>query len=624
MSAATHPDRQAPEEPGKPRWRQVLRRFPELAEGLRLLWRAAPGWSLANAAVLLLEGVVPLVGLLLLKRVVDTLTAALAAPEPALREPLFYAALVGAVALVGALLQALSSLIGEAQGQLLTDHLQGRIHARSVELDLAYFENPEYYDHLHRAQQEGFFRPARIAAGLAQLARGVVALVAVAGLLIVLNPWIVVIVVALSLPGLAVKLKYSEELYLWRRDRTATERLALMIDRMLTQVRFAKEVRLFGLGEHLARRHQELRRILRRERLALARKRAAADLGTQGGGTVAVFGALVFIVLQAARGEITLGDLVMYFGALQRALATTQQLLGAVANLYEDSLYLAYLRGFLELEPRVTDPPEPLPVAPLSRGIVFEDVSFAYPGRNLEVLRGVSLELRAGEVTALVGENGAGKTTLVKLLCRLYDPDSGRIQWDGDDLRRLAAGELRRRIAVAFQDFAQFPATVGENIAYGDVERPRDDAAVAAAARVAGAEGAIAALPGGYGTPLGKWFLGGQELSLGQWQKIALARAFYRRDAELVVLDEPTAGLDALAEAELFASFRRLIAGRTALLISHRFSSVRMADRIYVLAEGRVVESGSHRELVRLDGLYAKMFNVQARMYRLDGPRVSG
>ena len=306
----------------------------------------------------------------------------------------------------------------------------------------------------------------------------------------------------------------------------------------------------------------------------------------------------------------------MVFAALQRGLNATQQMLQALAGLYEDSLFMAHLRSFLSLEPRIVDPAEPVPVpVPLAHGLVCEGVSFGYPQREEDALRDINLELRAGEVTALVGENGAGKSTLVKLVCRLYDPQEGTISWDGQDLRRLSVDELRQQVTVVFQDFAQFPATVRQNITYGDVTGTPEKTRLAEAVRAAGAESVIDALPAGLDTPLGKWFEGGHELSVGEWQKIALVRAFYR-DAQLIVLDEPTSGLDALAEVELFAAFRHLIAGRTALLISHRFSSVRMADRIYVLAEGRVVECGSHEELIREGGLYARMFNAQARMYQ--------
>ncbi len=605
-----------PRREGRLRPRATMRRLLELRRGLSLLWSAAPGWALANGAVLLLQGIVPLAGLLLLKRLVDAMTAAVGSPAPSVRGPLLLVGLIGAVVLFGAALQALSLVIDEIRNQQLTDHVQDLIHAKSIQLDLAFFETPEYQDHLHRAQQEGPSRPASLAAGLAGLFQNAIGLLAVTALLVVFNPWIVVVVAVLSLPGLIVKLRSSEEFYRWQQRRTPTERRVRSVDWMLTFVQFAREVRLFGLGEHLRDRHRVLRTKLLRERLALAKKRAVAYLGTQAGGTLAVVGALALVVTQMARGEISLGELVMYYGALQRALSTTQQLLGSLAGLYEDSLFLINLGAFLELELRVFDPEDPQPVAcPLTRGIVVDGVSFSYPGAEEPVLNDIELEIKSGETIALVGENGAGKSTLVKLLCRLYDPDAGRILWDGCDLRDLRIADLRRQITVAFQDFARFPVTVRENIRFGDLERDADDHLVLDATIAAGAARLVTDLPQGYDTEMGVWFEGGQELSPGQWQKLALARAFFR-DAQVIVFDEPTSELDALAEAELFVRFRELTRGRTTLLISHRFSSVRMADRIFVLSQGRIVESGSHDELVRLKGLYARMFEVQARMYR--------
>ena len=611
MGSETHPPKR-----GRLRPCETLRRLLELKSGLALLWSAAPRWTLANGIVLLLQGLLPLAGLLILKRLIDATTAAVGSSESALREPLLYVGLVGVVVLFGGLLQAISILIDEIRNQRLTDHVQDLIHAKSVELDLSLFETPEYQDTLHRAQEEGPFRPTSLATGLATFVQSSVGLMAVTALLIAFNPWIVLVVVVLSLPGLVIKLKHSEELYRWRHGRTSTERRARFVDWMLTLVQFAREVRLFGLGDHLRARHRALRGELLHERLALARKRAIGYLGTLTGGTLAVVGALVLVVFQMARGTISLGDLVMYYGALQRALAATQQLFGSLAGLYEDSLFLSNLKAFLELEPRVTDPENPKSVTgPMTQGIVFDGVSFSYPGAEEPVLKDLRFAIRPGETIAVVGENGAGKSTLIKLLCRLYDPAAGRILWEGHDLRDFRLADLRRQITMAFQDFARFPVTVRENICFGDLDQVAKDRQVLAAAISAGAERMVAGLPREYDTELGIWFEGGQELSSGQWQKLALARAFFR-DAQVVVFDEPTSDLDALAEAELFERFRELTKGRTTVLISHRFSSVRMADRIFVLSEGRMIERGSHDELIRVGGLYARMFEAQAGMYR--------
>jgi ATP-binding cassette subfamily B protein len=600
-----------------PRLDERLRRLIRLRRALGLVREAAPGWAWASLALLVGQAAVPLLGLLLVKLLVDSITRALAAPAPlmALGEPLGYVLLIGLVALAASLLQALSSVVGEGLGQKLTDHVQGLIHARSVELDLAYFETPSYYDHLHRAQREGGHRPAQVVSGLAALLRGGLSLLGVAGLLLAFDPFIVLLLAAAAVPGLLVRLRHSRQLYGWRLFRTATERLLLLHDWMLTHQIFAKEVRLFGLGPHLQRRHRELRDTLRRERMSLARRRAAADVMAQSAGTVAVVLAMGFLVKRVVLGTITLGALVMYYQALQRGLGYLQQVLTALAGLYEDSLFLANLEQFLEQRPRVVDPPDPVPLDhPGPLGIRLERVTFRYPGRSEEAVRGVCLEIGAGEIAAVVGRNGSGKTTLVKLLCRLYDPDEGQVLLGGHDLRRYRVAELRRQFGVIFQDFAQFPVTVRENIGFGDTARAQDGEAVRAAAAWAGALPLIDGLPQGLDTLLGRWFSGGHELSHGEWQRVALARARFR-DARVVVLDEPTSSLDALAEADLLGRLRQLLDGRTALFISHRFSSVRSADRIFVMDGGAVVETGRHEELMACGGLYARMFRAQAERY---------
>jgi ATP-binding cassette subfamily B protein len=330
----------------------------------------------------------------------------------------------------------------------------------------------------------------------------------------------------------------------------------------------------------------------------------------------AVFGSLVVIAHRTVAGGITLGAMIMYFQAFQRGLGFIQQLLAGLAGLYEDSLFLNNLFEFLDLKPRLISPghPEAFPKV-IRRGIEFDGVGFTYPSCGRAALTEVNLTIAPGEIVALVGNNGSGKSTLVKLLCRLYDPDRGAIRIDEVDLRRLGTDSLRREIGVLFQDWAPYYVTARENIWFGNVALRPDDPRIAAAAGLAGAGEMISGLPRGYDTVLGRWFEEGVELSYGQWQTIALARAF-AREAQIVILDEPSSSLDAATEAGLFDRFRELAAGRTAILISHRFSSVRMADRIVVMAEGRIVEAGSHAELMERQGKYAGMFNLQARHYR--------
>jgi ATP-binding cassette subfamily B protein len=386
---------------------------------------------------------------------------------------------------------------------------------------------------------------------------------------------------------------------------------------MLSTDQAAKEIRLFHLGPLFIERFKTLREQMRRERLGLAGKSALAEFGTRTAATVAVYGAYGFMAVRTLQGAITLGGLTMYYQAFQRGQGLLQGVFSGIVGLYEHNLYLSDLEEFLKLERRVAEPADPRPVPrPMQRGIAFENVTFNYPTRAGEpILEDISLTIRPGEMIALVGENGAGKTTLIKLLCRLYDPTAGRITWDGVDLRDFDTVALRREISVIFQDYVKYQLTARENIQFGNADLPPDEARVVEAATHSGADPVIRNLKDGYDTVLGKWFDGGEELSIGQWQKVALARAFLR-ESQVIVLDEPTSAMDAKAEYELFRQFRQLAAGRAAVLISHRFSTVRMADCIYVLEGGRIIERGTHADLMTRNGTYARLFEMQAQHYR--------
>ncbi len=453
--------------------------------------------------------------------------------------------------------------------------------------------------------------------GLLRLGQNAISLVAVAGLLLAFNWGIAVVLFAGVIPGVLVRLKFAGKQYRWQRKRTQTERKAHYFNQVLTGDTHAKEMRLFGLSRIFMERFQGLRKTLRREKLGLARQRALADFGAQAGATIAVFGAFGYIAFRTVQGTITIGDMVMYYQAFQRGLGFLQEVLGGLSDLYENNLFLSNLYEFLELEPRVKKPAEPVSVpTPLEKGIVFDGVEFQYPGANSKVLRDISFVIQPGEVVALVGENGSGKTTLIKLLCRLYDPAKGAITWDGCDLKSFDPDVLRKQVSVIFQDYVKYHLPVRENIWLGNTELPEnDDTAIDAAARKSGAHRVVARLPRGYDTMLGKWFEDGVELSIGEWQMVALARAFLR-DAQMIVLDEPTSSLDARAEYEVFEKFKQLLDGRTAILISHRFSTVRMADRIFVLNGGRITEAGTHAELMELGGQYAELYEKKARNYR--------
>ena len=586
-----------------------------IARAARFVWRAAGRYTAASVALVVVQSALPLAALYLVKLIVDAIAAAAGGTNPAALDSVFMLiAIAAGVAIAGVAVNSLASVVNERHAELVADHMHDVLHAKSIEIDLEYYENPHYYDTLHRAQQEAPYRPARIVKGLIGACQSGLSLVAMAALLLSFHWGIALVLFVAVVPEALVQLKYANLMYAWRRSCTPTERYAQYYDWMMTGTAHAQELRLFDLGGLFMRQFRDLRERLRRERFAIIERRSKVEFGTQALATVAVFSAYALIAYRAMGGAITLGDLVMYFGAFQRGQEFLRQFLRSLAGLYEDNLFLANLYEFLDLKRRLAEPAQPKPVPrPLRKGIVFEGVSFSYGAK--EALAEVDLVIPAGTTVALVGENGSGKTTLIKLLARLYDPKAGRITLDGIDLREFATAALRREISVIFQDYVRYNLTARENIWFGNVDSSPDAERIAHAANHAGAGELIRGLPRGYETVLGKWFDDGEELSVGEWQKIALARALLR-DAQIVVLDEPTSAMDAAAEYEVFQRFHQLANGRTAILISHRLSTVKMADHIYVLHAGRVVESGTHGELVRKDGTYAHLFATQASGYR--------
>ena len=589
----------------------------QLRRALRLVWESGPGWTLASGALLVFQATLPLLTLYLIKLVVDSVVAAI----PDNREEAFgrvalLIGLAGGVTLVSALCRSVAAFVSDAQAQVVTDHMHDILHAKSVAVDLEYYENSQYHDTLQRAQQEASFRPTRILNGLIQVVQSGISLLAMAGLLFAFHWSVAVILFGAAVPGALLRTRYASQMYRWQRQRTTTERQAWYLHWMLTGIAYAKEMRLFGLGPLFIRRFRDIRAQLRHERLAITSRRSAAELAGQASLILAVFGTYAFVTYRTVQGAITIGDLVMYYQAFQRGQEFLREMLSGLAGLYEDHLFLRSLYEFLDLGRVVVEPQVPKAVPrPLRAGIVFDHVSFQYPTGTRKILQDITLAIHPGESVAIVGDNGSGKTTLIKLLCRLYDPTGGTITIDGVDVRDFNTEALRRHIGVIFQDYSHYYVTAAENIWFGDVETPPEHGRITAAARHSGADDVIMKLPQGYDTVLGKLFDHGEELSIGEWQKIALARAFMR-DAQILVLDEPTSALDAYAEYETYKQFRRLAEDRTTILISHRLSTVKMADRIYVLDDGRIAEHGSHDRLIREGGRYARLFESQARHYR--------
>ncbi len=603
----------------EPKFKRLeIERVSQIKRALLLVWQSGRGLTLAGAFLVVLQGVIPLAGLYLTKLIVDAVSAGITSPDKAaaLRQVAFYVVLAAMVILFGALCSSLAGLVRQAQSQVVSDHVHDVLHARGIQLDLEYYENSQYYDTLHRTMREAPFRPVRIVNGLVMIGQSAIALLAIAGLLVSFHWAIPLALFLATVPGAVARVRCGRKIHAWQIQTTGLERRAGYFHQLLLDEVYAKEVRLFNLGPLFKKRFAEARKRLRQERFKFSIKQSLAELSTLAGGTVVIFGSYAYIAYQTVNGLLTLGDLVMYFGAFQRGQGFLQELLGASVGLYEDSLFLTSFHDFLNLKQKVIqiDHPKPVPI-PMQGGVAFNHVSFTYPNSSRRALEDITLSIKPGEVIGLVGENGSGKTSLIKLLCRLYDPTSGDITVDGTHLSDLPILEWRRSLSVVFQDYRRYYTTMRENIWFGNLDLPPDDERIIQAARDSGIDSTISSFASGYDTMFGKWLENGEELSIGQAQKLALARAFVR-DAQILILDEPTSAMDAKTEYEVFKRFRETTEGRTVILISHRLSTLRVADRIYVLQDGRIIETGAHDELVRHGGNYALLFETQAQAYR--------
>jgi ATP-binding cassette subfamily B protein len=596
--------------------REAIPQSLRLGRAFRLVWNAAPRWTALNLCLVVIAGLLPLAALYLMKRIVDIVTVGITAAHQALayQAVLTWVLLAAFVALLTAFSRSVGELASDAQSQLVTDHVSDQIHAQSILIDLEYYEDSSYYDTLHRAQREATYRPTRIVNGLIQIGQHGISLLGVVGLLFAFNPLLALVLVAAAFPVVLSRVFYTRKLYRFEQEQTRQERKAWYYHWIMTDTTYAKELRLFDFGALFRARYRQLRRDLRQGRLAITRRRVTGDLTVQVFATLAIFGTLAYAAYLAIQGRVTIGDLIAIFLSFQIGLASSQAILRGLAGLYEDNLFLANFYQFLDLQPKIKTPSHPVPLpGQMNEGLRFEAVSFSYPQSETRVLDQVDLTISPGEVIALVGQNGSGKTTLVKLLCQLYQPTSGRITLDGIDLRRTDPVEWRGQISVLFQDYAHYQLKAWENIWLGDAGADPDLDRIVRAAALAGVDPLIKGLPDGYDSYLGHWFEDGSEISTGEWQKIALARAFLRH-TQIIVLDEPTSSLDPLAEAELFTRFRRLIKDRSAVIISHRFSTVQMADTIYVMQGGKIIERGTHHDLLRLGDSYARLFQAQVAL----------
>src|SRR6266568_3108816 len=603
-------------------WRERLEALRYVPALFRLIWRTHRGYTTAIVVLRVVRSVIPVATSWVGKLILDSVIAARAghASYALLWK---YVAFELALVLTGEILARGSSLIESLLSDLFSNDMSVKLMEHAATLDLAQFEDPNFYDHLERARRQTVGRIALLTQAVSMSQDGVT-LITLGGALVAYSPWMLLLLVIAVLPSFLGETHFAalgySLLFRWTPERRQLDYLRYVGASDKT----AKEVQMFGLAPWLTERYRALSQKFYDENKQLSIRRGIVSALLSILGTIGYYAAYVVILIRAVKGDITIGTLTFLAASFGRGRDVIQNILLSASNVYEQALYLRDLFVFLDMRPTIESPPDARPVpSTIKSGFVFENVGFKYPGSDRWAVRNVNLVLGPGERVALVGENGAGKTTLTKLMARLYDPTEGRITLDGVDLKEYDLASLRRAIGVIFQDFVRYDMRFDENIGVGEIESVRTDleknngtpVAITAAAENSLAASLLPRFSKGYQQMLGRRFDEGVDLSGGEWQKIALARA-YIRDAQVLILDEPTAALDARAEYEVFLRFSELVAGRMAVIISYRFSTVRMADRIIVLRHGTVVEDGTHEALVAQGGLYATLFALQAEGYR--------
>jgi ATP-binding cassette, subfamily B, bacterial len=583
---------------------------------LGIVHRAAGGWTVAWFATLVLQGIIPAGVVYLTKWLIDSVAAAVGAGASM---DVVTMVMMPALAMIGLLVlqQILGSVIewiNTAQTELVQDHMKALIHSKAVEVDFGFYENSTYYDRLEQANSQATSRSLALLQNMGGVLQGIVTLVSISVILITYSILLPIVLLVSTLPALYVVVRHNQLYHDWWHKTTADRRWAGYFDTMMTVQAAAAEVRIFNLGQFFSTSYQILRKRLRGERLDLLRKQTVAKFGAGMFALVMTGGVMGWIGLRALRGTATLGDLGLFYQAFNQGQSLMRNLLSNAGQMYTNTLFLEHLFVLLSTHPEIHDPEEPADFPKrITQGIEFRNVSFSYPGVEHKALENFSMDFPAGKIVAIVGANGAGKSTLTKLLCRFYDPTEGQVLLDGVDIKRYRLADLRRQISIMFQFPMRYQAVAAENIGLGSKDQSPTREEIVAAAKGAGAHEFIERLHQGYDTLLGRWFQSGTDLSGGEWQRIALARAFLRR-GEIVVLDEPTSSMDSWAENEWLRRFRKLVEGRTAIIITHRFTTAMQADMIHVMEDGNVVESGTHEELIELGGRYAASWMEQMRI----------
>ena len=616
------PEKPQEEQDEKFQLQKVFLAFIELPRIVRLVWPTSPVLTSMLALISLVGGFLPALNVWITRGIVDNVILLLIGRLHSMVPVWSFVGALLAVNLVQSLLSTLSNISQQLLQERVANRVQLMVLGKANSLDLAFFEDSEFYDKLRQASDESIYKPLQIISQLFDFFKTFVTLISMLALLLSLAWWLAIVALLLPIPSFISSSRYGWRGYQKMRRENPERRRMLYLFRLMTFDTYNKEIKLFNLGNFFLKQYEELAEIFYQENKKIVLGRYLAGFAWGSLSILANSAIYIYVAFKAVARAISVGSLTMYAQAAMQVGSSFQGVLGDLSGIYENNLFVSTLYEFLEYQPRIVSPkesaaPKPDPASP-GLSVEFRDVSFTYPGKDpatQAALRHVSFTIHAGEAVALVGRNGAGKTTIVKLLTRLYDPDEGQILVGGRDIREYEISDLRRVIGVIFQDYVTYYMSARENIGVGRIADIEDMDLVERAAWKSGANAVITKLPDGYRTMLGRWFKDGFQLSGGEWQKVALARAFMR-DAPILILDEPTSSLDAQAEYEIFTKFRLLTEGKTAVFISHRFSTVRLADRIFVIENGILQESGSHYELIALNGRYAELFNIQAEAYR--------
>ncbi|WP_233145519.1 ABC transporter ATP-binding protein [Labilibacter marinus] len=581
----------------------------DIFRSLKIVWNCSPKWTLVNAAVVVVKGIVPLMLIFIIQYLVDgvSILALQANTKDVYLTLVNILLFAGGVFVLNAVLNSVSGIIREKHSFFITDAVQNMIHERTTSLNFVNYDDYNFQNIYYRAINEANYRPSKIYYGFIGLVQNVITLALIASLLASLHWFMLVGLILISIPVVIIRLNFSQKIYAFQREHTEEERYVNYYNRLLTGKEFAKELRIFNLSKLFKQRFEESKVDLRVKHFGMLKLKTKYELLLQIIMALALISVFGYISFQAVNGNLTQGQMVMFFLALYRGYSFLQDLLSQISGLYEDGLFLKNLFEFMDhKELRKKQSRSAVFPVPLKTGIIIEKVFFKYPNSSRHVFKNLNLNINKGETIALVGANGAGKSTLVKLLCGLYEPDKGSIRADGVDISTVSQQSISENVSAVFQDFMLYNFSAKENIWLGNISKSQNDEAIVESAQKSGVNDLIQELPKGYETTLGTLFKDSEMLSVGEWQRIALSRSFFN-DAQMVILDEPTSSMDAFTETNLIENFKAITKGRTAIIVSHRMSTIHLADRIIVLDDFGVAEEGTPEELLKKKGHFYQM-----------------